>query len=236
MKSIAPYRTIQSPINTNVSRVMTRSMAAIKTPRQQVNFDQTQSTPLELHERRQSFLFQTPSTAAMTSDSSSSSNSILGGMPRQPPNRFMRFVHDRITPSWQQFQPRAVQFLKQHKRKIGAGLGIIEGTAIASGTLGATIGKQSAEPFNQAISEEMPVGQSIYSGGGGGSGSLSPYSGLIKQRIVRRKHKQKRKARKNIKKRKSVKNYLKLKSSRKFKRRSKKSKSKSYRKRKFLAF
>ena len=191
----------------------------------------------------QAFLFQTPSTAAtrtMVSDSLSSSNSILGGMPRQPPNRFMRFVHDRIIPGWQQFQPRAVQFMKQHKRKIGAGLAVIGGTAIVGGTLGAVIGKKGAEPFNQAITEEMPVGHSIYSGGGGGGGSLSSYSGVIKRHIVKCKHKQKRKARKNIKNRKSTKNYLKLKSSRKFKRkpkrRSKKSKSKSYHKRKFPAF
>ena len=161
MKSIAPYRTVQSPINTNVSRVMTRSMATMQTPRPQLNLNQTESTPLELYERRNAFLFQTPSnvpTRTMISSNSSSSNSILGGMPRQPPNRFMRYVHDRIIPGWQQFQPRAVQFMKQHKLKIGAGLAIIGGTAIVGGTLDAVIGKKGAEPFNQAITEEMPVG------------------------------------------------------------------------------
>ena len=70
----------------------------------------------------------------------------------------MRFVHERIAPRWQrfepravqffrrqkhnigrigprlqQFEPRAVQFLKRHKRKIGIGLGVIGGTAIVGG-------------------------------------------------------------------------------------------------------
>ena len=93
----------------------------------------------------------------------------------------------------------------------------------------------------------MPVGHSIYSGvdagGGGGSGSLSPYGGMMGQHYVGRTHKQKRKSVKNIKRRKRIsKNNLKLKSTKKFKRKPKrrvkkrKTSRKKSKSKKFAAF
>ena len=118
----------------------------------------------------------------------------------------------------EQFKPRAVQFLKRHKRKIGIGLGILGGTAIIGETLSSILKKtqDSSEPVSL---NQMPVGHTIYSGGGS---SLSPYSGMMGQHYVGKTYKQKRKSVKNIRrKRKYIKNYLKLKSTKKFKRKPK---------------
>ena len=263
MKSVAtPFRTFQTPVNTNVNRMITRSMAQTMpqtAPTRnflagQFTADSGQ-TPLQLHERRQAFLFRNISPMHTSTSSSintlpatsSSSDSLLGGLGnvRAPSNKFMRFVHERITPRWQQFQPRAVQFVKRHKRKIGTGLGILGGTAIVGGTLGAILGKDNTQEYSEPLFNQMPAGNTIYSGGGGGGGgggSLSPYSGIMGPQYVRRVHKQKRKSRKSINKRKISKNYLKLKSAKRFKRKPKrrvkkrKTSRKKSKSRKFPAF
>ena len=267
MRSVAtPFRTFQSPVNSNANRMITRSMAQTMpqtTPVRNILASHFTSrppeTPLQVHERRQAFVFRNQpnfsssssiSTIPATSSSTGTDTSLFGGLGnvRHPPNKFMRFVHERITPRWQrfepraiqffkrqkhkigrigprlqQFEPRAVQFLKRHKRKIGIGLGVLAGTAIVGGTVGGILKKtpDSSEPSSL---NQMPVGHTIYSGGGGGGGgSLSPYAGMIGQNYVARTHKQKRKSTKNIRrrKRKSIKNYLKLKSTKKFKRKPK---------------
>ena len=231
MKSIAPFRAVQTPVNANVNRMVSRSM--IHVPRMQIQHaSPSDTTPTaQIHERRQAFLFRnTPNLTSSSSSfstipaTSSSNESVFGGLENvsRPPNKFMRFVHERIAPRWQQFQPRAVQFLKRHKRNIGIGLGVIGGTAIVGGTLGGILGKDDTQNYSEPSLKQMPLGSTIYSGGGGGGGSLLPYSGLMRQQYIRRTHKQKRKSVKNIKRRKRLsKNYLKLKSLKKFKRKPK---------------
>ena len=88
-------------------------------------------TPLQVHERRQAFLFRnqpnlgssassSSSISTIPATSSSSDPSIFEGLGNvRPPNKFMRFVHERMAPRWQRFEPRAVHFFRRQKQNIG---------------------------------------------------------------------------------------------------------------------